>query len=217
MNLEMQVNKTQAGIYTVTYGYKVAPLDVQEMSFAAKGLDLVSPARLGFLKAKDSGIFNPYSRTNADVIYDDRKDGQVVIVPDGAISTIVGIFNLVDAHRKGTEYIIPKHQKGWVYAMVDEMLKNGIAFTVPHGLTQVSTSQFGNTDLTSRLFSNHSLGIEAQEYGDWLQSKGRNVNLPIPNQQFYILVYPKYTQRGYLWRITRILFPTLTLTGAWML
>ncbi|HLC65989.1 MAG TPA: hypothetical protein VJI46_07765 [Candidatus Nanoarchaeia archaeon] len=48
-NLEMQVNKTQAGIFTVTYGYKEAPLDVQEASFAVHGLHMISPAELGFL------------------------------------------------------------------------------------------------------------------------------------------------------------------------
>jgi hypothetical protein len=175
-NLEIQVNKTQAGLYTVTYGRKEAPLDVQEAAFAANGLNLVSPTQDAFLRVKESqGIFKPYSRTSADVFYDDRNN-HAVIVPGGAISRLVGTANLVDAHRQGREYAIPKSQRDLVYAMVDEMLENGIAFVAPGGQTAVETSQFGKNDLTSRLFSDKSLGIEAQEYGDWLQSQGGKVN-----------------------------------------
>ncbi|MEK6947304.1 MAG: hypothetical protein AABX32_06880 [Nanoarchaeota archaeon] len=175
-NLEMQVNKTNAGLWTVTYGRKEAPLDIQEAAFAANGLSLVSPAQDAFLRVKENqGIFKPYSRTRADVFYDDRNN-QVIIVPGGAISRLVGTANLVDAHRQGREYVIPKNQRDLVYAMVDEMLKNGIAFTAPDGKTQVQTSEFGRNDLTSMLFSDKSLGIEAPEYGDWLQSQGKNVN-----------------------------------------
>ena len=175
-NLEMQVNRTNAGLYTVTYGLKEAPLDVQEAAFAANGIEIFSPAQLGFLRAKEGkGTFKPYSRTGADVLYDDRNN-QVVVVPDGAISRLVGIANLIDAHRQGIEYAIPKNQRDLVYAMVDEMLKSGIAFVAPHGQTGVQTSEFGKNDLTSRLFFDKGLGIEAQEYGDWLQSQGRNVN-----------------------------------------
>ena len=43
-NLEMKVNKTNAGLYTVTYGYKEAPLNVEEAAFAANGLEIISPA-----------------------------------------------------------------------------------------------------------------------------------------------------------------------------
>jgi len=184
-NLEMQVNKTNAGLFTVTYGRKEAPLNEQEAAFAANGLGLISPAELGFLRTKESqGIFKPYSRTSSDVFYDDRNN-QVVIVPDGAISKQVGIINLVDAHRQVREYVIPENQRDLVYAMVDEMLKSGIAFVAPHGLTEVQTSEFGKNDLTSRLFSDKGLGIEAQEYGDWLQSQGRNTNTFFMNEKNY--------------------------------
>jgi len=172
----MQVNKTHAGLYTVTYGYRKSPLDVQEAAFAANGLGMISPAELGFLRAQEGGdTFKPYSRTNADVFYDDRTN-QVVIVPDGAISKLVGIANLVDAHRQDREYVIPKNQRDLVYAMVDGMLNNGIAFIAPDGHTEVQTSKFGINDLTSRMFSDKGLGIEAQVYGDYLKSQGRTVN-----------------------------------------
>lgn len=174
--LEMQINKTNVGLYTITYGRKRATLNEQEAAFAANSLEIVSPAQLGFLRAKKSqGTFKPYSRTNADILYDDRTN-QVVIVPDRAISKLIGTANLVDAHRQGKEYHIPKNQRDLVYAMVDEMLKNGAAFTASDGLTPVATSDFGKNDLTSRLFSDKRLGIEAQEYGDWLQSQGKNLN-----------------------------------------
>lgn len=185
-NLEMQINKTNAGLYTLTYGRKEAPLDVQEMAFAANGLGIVSPAQIGFLRTNESqGIFKPYSRTNADVFYDDRDGGKVVIVSNGEISKRVGVFDLVDAHRQGNEYVIPKNQRDRVYDMVDEMLKNGIAFIVPDGRTTVQTSEFGKNDLTSRLFSDKRLGIEAQEYGDWLQSQKRNVNTFLMDDKDY--------------------------------
>lgn len=174
-NLEMQVSTTNVGLYIVTYGRKEAPLDVQEEVFAANGLGMVSPAQLGFLRAQGSkGIFNPYSRTSADVFYDDRID-QVVVVLDGAISKLVSIANLVGAHRQGKEYIIPPHQRDSVYARVDEMLRNGTALTANHGQTNVSTSEFGQTELTSKLFSDARLGIHAQDYGDWQKEQGRGI------------------------------------------
>jgi len=173
INLEMQVNKTPAGLYTVTYGRKEAPLDVQEAAFAANGLEIVSPAQFGFLRAQGpKGTFNPYSRTNADVVYDDRTN-QVVIVPNEAISKLVGIANLVDAHMQGKGYVIPENQRDVVYAIVDEMLRKGTAFTANHGQTNVSTSEFGQTKLTSNLFSDENLGIKAQDYGDWQKEQRR--------------------------------------------
>jgi len=175
-NLEMQVNKTNAGIYTVTYGRKEAPLDVQAAAFAANHLDIISPAQLGFLRAKEGkGTFNPYSRTVADVFYDDRDGTQVVIAPDGAISRSgqVSIADLVDAHRHGKEYVIPKDQRDLVYAMVDEMINKGIAVIANPGQTYVNTSDLVQVELTSNLFSDKSLGINAQDYANWLQSQGR--------------------------------------------
>jgi len=184
-SLEMQINKTQAGLYTVTYGRKEAPLDVQEAAFAANGLSLFSPAQIGFLRAKvGDGTFNPYSRTTADVLYDDRHD-QVVIVPDGAISKLVGIANIVDAHGQSKEYIIPNNQRDLVYAMVDEMLRKGTAFTANHGRTNVQTSAFGEDNLTSRLFSDERLGIKAQDYGDFLKDQKVNTQLITFNPHDY--------------------------------
>ena len=131
-NLEIQVNKTNAGLYTVMYSLKEAPLNEQETAFAANGIEIVSPAQIGFLKAKGGkGTFEPYSRTGADVFYDDRTD-KIVVVPNGAISKLVDTANLVDAHRQGKEYVIPKgDQRDLVYDRVDEMLKSGIAFVAP--------------------------------------------------------------------------------------
>ncbi len=172
-SLEMKVSTIEAGTHTVTYGFKEAPLDVQEATFAAKNLITISPAELGFLRANGSGIFDSYSRTSAEVFYDDRNN-KVIIVPGGAISKLVGIDKLVAGHEQGEEYAIPKDQKNQVYDMVDKMLREGTAFTVNYGKTVVSTSKFGETELTSKLFSDLILGIKAQDYGDWLKSKGRS-------------------------------------------
>ncbi len=173
-NLEMQVNRTQAGLYIVAYGRKEAPLDVQEAAFSLNNLSIVSPAQLGFLRAQESkGTFKPYSRTNADILYDDRNN-QVFIVPEGAISKLVGIANLVAAHKKGQEYVIPENQRELVYAVVDEMLKNGTAVVANHGESKINTADFGQTELTSKLFSDERLGIRAQDYGNWLSEQGKN-------------------------------------------
>ncbi len=160
-SLEMQVNKTQAGLYIVTYSREKAPLDVQEAAFAANRLEIVFPAQLGFLRAKeDKGTFKRFSRTNTDVLYDDRNN-YVIIVPDGAINKLVGIANLVQAHRQDEDYFIPKNQRDLVYAMVNEMLRKDTAFTANHGQTNVSTSEFEQTELTFKLFSDEALGIKA--------------------------------------------------------
>ena len=173
INLEMQVNKTPAGLYIVTYGRKEVPLNEQEAAFAVHDLHTVFPAELGFLRVQGpKGAFDPYSRTNADVFYDDRNN-KVVIVPNEAISEQVGIANLVDAHRQNKEYVIPKNQRDLVYAVVDEMLRKGTAFTANHGQTNIPVSELGQTELTSKLFSDVRLGIEAQNYGDWLEEQGR--------------------------------------------
>src|SRR3989344_5469136 len=171
-NLEMQVSKTRAGIFTVTYGRIEALLDVQEASFAANGLDLISPPQLGFLRAKEGkGTFMPYSRTSADVLYDDRNS-KVVVVPNEALSAQFGIANLVEAHRQAREYVIPKKQRDLVYAIADEMLRKGTAFTWSHGQTDIPVSEFGKTELTYKLFSDEGLGIKAQDYGDWQEEQG---------------------------------------------
>lgn len=180
LDLRLDVRTTRAGVYAVTFAYLSAPLGVQKAAFAVHNLQLVSPAKLGFLRAtqkEGDTTFNSYIRTNADVFYDDRNDGQVVIVPNEAISRFVGIAHLVAAHRAGKEYIIPETQtqRDLVYAMIDGMLKNGTAVAVQHGTTQVATSEFGATDLTAKLFSDARLGIQAQEYGDLLQSQGQRV------------------------------------------
>ena len=176
-NLEMQVTKTNAGLWTVTYGRKEAPLDVQEAAFAANGIEIVSPAQLGFLRHKGGKcIFEPYSRTSADVLNDvyDGRDNRVVIVPNRELSNIFGIHNLVTAHRQNKEYVLPEDQRDLIYAMVDEMIKKGIAITAKFGQTDIPISDFGQTGLTSNLFSDERLGIKAQDYGDWLKEQGRS-------------------------------------------
>ena len=187
VNLTVDVKTTKAGLYTVTFCYTQAPLDIQEASFAADGLKIVSPAQLGFLRAKvKDGEFNMYSRTDADVFYDDRTP-QAVIVPKGAMRNLVGIASLVDAHRQGKECVVPKGQRELAYALIDEMLGNGIAFTAPYGRTDVQTSDFGQHDVTSRLFTDKSLGIKAQDYGDFLAKQERKVQSLFFDDKAYAL------------------------------
>jgi len=172
LNLEMQISTIQAGLYAVSYGSIKSPLNIQEAAFVANSLELVSPAQLGFLRTQEGkGAFNEFSRTSADVFYDDRASQKVVIVPNRVISRLIGSNNLVAAHAQNKEYIISKPQRELVYGVVDEMLIKGIAFVAEHGESVVSTSNFGQTELAYNLFSDERLGIKAQDYGDWLKTK----------------------------------------------
>ncbi len=193
-NLELQVKKTEVGLFIVAYSYNKAPLDVQEAAFAANNLDMISPAQLGFLRAEgDKDAFNPYSRTSAYVLYIDNR---VVVVPDEAISKRV-VADLVGAHRQGREYVVPKNQRDSVYAVADEMLRKGAAFTARHGQTMVGTSEFGQTESTSKLFSDEGFGIKAQKYGDWLKEQGRNTQ----SMFFDTADYAKSQKGPYLTRL----------------
>ena len=177
-SLEMKANTTRAGSYTVTYSYIKAPLDVQEATSTSWGFEIVSPAQFGFLHAtqpKGVATFNVYSRTSTDVFYDDRGDLQVVILPDRAISKHVNLADLVAAHRRSREYAIPGDQRYQVYGIVDEMLGKGTAFATHHGTMDVKTSELGQVELLSKLFSDERLGIRAQDYGNWLHHQRQRV------------------------------------------
>ena len=181
IKLQPQVAQTKDGLYAVTYARLSAPLNVQEAVFAAHGIHIVSSAELGYLRAGiDDSPFTLHSRTGTGVFYDDRN-GNAVIVPDEAISKQVGIANLVYAHAEDTECVVPKDQRELVYAMVDEMLKNGRAFATEAFATEqeihrIDTSRFGEDGLTGIMFSNHSLGIRAENYGAWLRgAQGINI------------------------------------------
>ena len=153
-----------------------APVDFLERHFEERNLDFVSPAQLGFLRAKDfspdlSETIGP-SVTNTDVFYD--GGGRIILMPDGAITKLTGLVDLVNTHKQWKEYVIPENQRGAVYSLVEEMLRKGTAFCTSNGTTSVETSEFGLDELTSRLFADERLGIKAQEYGRWLKMFGIN-------------------------------------------
>ena len=175
---KVKINKTRAGVYSVTYSKVEAPLNLQQEAFADHGLRMISPAQLGFVRASQltsqlGGVisFNGYSRTNADVFYDDRDDSKVIVVPDDALSKQL-TSELVYCHKRNRECIIPESKREQFYNAVDTMLKSDTAFEAPHGITKISTSAFGQDKLASRLFSDESLEIKAQDYGEWLKSWG---------------------------------------------
>lgn len=175
-NLEVRVETIDVGGYRVRYLYIEAPLDVQEAAFADSDLKMVSPALLGYLRARSPlGVitFDRSSRTNTEVIHDDRDGGRVVVVPDSAISKVVGVAPLVDAHRQNREYVIPIEQRSEVYAIVDEMLRSDTAFVAPYGQQDISTKNFRQNPVASQLYGDQTLGFDAGVYGDWLQSQNR--------------------------------------------
>src|SRR3989338_443670 len=141
INLQPQVAQTKDGLYAVTYASLVAPLNVQEAAFAAHDLHTVSPAELGYLRAniRDSP-FMPYSRTDMDIFYDSRDGGKVVLARGRALGQLF-LSDLVNAHRKGKEFIIPENERELVYGTVDAMLKNGRAFATKHGEHTIDASR----------------------------------------------------------------------------
>ena len=169
--LEIRLNQTQAGIYNVTYGRIDAPLDVQEATFAENNLSMVSPAQFGYLIASQNegdDTLPVYSKTSYDVFYDDRDGHRVVIVPDGAISKIVGAGTICETHKRFNDVIIPIYNRTAVYDAVDQMIKKGSAFCTSHGKIVIQTSDLADDELTSRLLSDNRLGIKTQFYRDFL-------------------------------------------------
>lgn len=182
LNLQLDIKKTNAGVFAVTYGYLGAPfsidapLNIQEAAFVANGLEIVSPAQLGFLRVNvPDDTFNPFSRSCAEVLYDDRDGRKVIVLPNGGISRLVGIDSLAASHGANREYVIPENQRGLIYDLVDEALKNGTVVRAHYGQKDVSTARFGEEELTSRLYSSGLFGFKANDLGDWLQSKGRDI------------------------------------------
>lgn len=172
-NIEAQVTKIPAVIYQVTWRYEQAPLDEQVRSFASDGLKVISPSQLAFAQTYiGNGTFEYSSRTTGDVFYDARNN-KFVIFPEGTIRDLVGIVNIVDAHKQGKEYVIPQNQRDRMYAIADKMLKKGTAVAVNPGQTNVDTSKFGEVELTDILYYNRGMGFEAGTYGQFLKDEKR--------------------------------------------
>ncbi len=177
LKLELKEARTKDGVLVVTYDYKEAPANVQEAAFLANGLDNIFPAEMAFLRVNVVGdIFAPYSRTGGEAFYDDRDDGRVVVLPRGGISRIVGIENIVAAHRGGREFVIPNKQREPVYGLVDECLENGVAVRANYGKNTVATDRFGEEELTEKLYSDKRLGFKAGDYGRWLGEREKKVH-----------------------------------------
>ncbi|MFH1053602.1 MAG: hypothetical protein V1740_04275 [Candidatus Woesearchaeota archaeon] len=166
--LQLKEARTRDGLFIVTYTYVQGPADVQDLAFAAAGLDTISPAVKGMLMAGvDDNIFTPYSRTDIDVFYDDRGSGRVVLARGKPISQLF-LSDMVDAHKHGREFVIPENMRDAVYDATDTMLGNGKAVAVDYGTHQTLSSRLGNEGLTSFMYGDPSLGIDAQTFGDWL-------------------------------------------------
>lgn len=169
--LQLQEARTRDGLYTVTYAFSQGPLDVQELAFAANGLHILSPAEKGFLIAGvNDSPFTPYSRTNMDVFYDKRDQGKVVLARGKPISQLF-LSDLVDAHRNGREFVVPKEMRDYVYDAIDTMLNNGMAFATTHGTHTTPTDRLGEEGVTSFMYSDPLLGIKAEEFGAWLAER----------------------------------------------
>ena len=175
----VRTNTIMAGSYNVTFIHNTSTLNIQEAVFASNGLEMVSPAQLGFLRATNHPAFNQSSTTNADVFYDDRDNTKIVVVKGSNISKEIGLDNLVKSWGAGKECFIPESKTSYVYDMVDTMLREGTAFVVPYITIRLYTNSFEKNELTEKLFTDRILGIKAQDYGDWLASQGKII------QSFY--------------------------------
>lgn len=213
LELELKEALTKDGVWVVTYDYKKAPADVQEAAFVAHGLSYISPAELAFLRVNVEGdTFAPYSRTCGEAFVDDRDDGKVVVLPRGGISRIVGIANIVAAHKTGREFVIPESyfpggQREQVYGLVDECLRNGSAVCVRDETNTVATDKFGEEELTEKLYSDERLGVKAEDYGRWLRERGIKVhNLFIDDVNYARQQGGPYINRVRLWDASNSFF-----------
>ncbi len=181
LDLELQTDRTKDGLYAVTYAYFKAPLNMQEAAFDAAGLHMVSPAELGYLRHTISGDnpFFKYSRTNTDVFIDlrDKANPRVVLLPGEVLSNQF-LSDLVEAHQRYEEFVVPKNRINLAYDIVDnydivdKMVDNGTAIVTTHGTHSVPSSQLGQNNLTNPLFSDSQLGIRAEDYGTLLIGRG---------------------------------------------
>lgn len=196
MQLELKEAKTRDGLYTVTYAYLQRPADVQDLSFAANGLDTISPAIKGMLMAGvDNSPFTPYSRTDMDVFNDDRDGGKVVLARGKPISQLF-LSDIVGAHRNRREFVIPENMRETVYGAVDTMLVNGGAFATDYGTHETPSARLGEEGFTNFMYSDPSLGIVAQTFGDWLAER-RDTHTTFLDS----LDYAKSQQGPYLTRL----------------
>ncbi len=175
LDLELQTDRTKDGLYAVTYAYFEAPLNVQKTAFDAAGLHMVSPAELGYLRHAISGNnpFLKYSRTNTDVFNDlrDRAHLRVVLLP-GEVLSHQFLSDLIEAHQRDVEFVVPQNRIGLAYDIVDTMVANGKAIVTTHETHSVPSPQLGQNNLTNPLFSGSQLGIMAEDYGTLLTGMG---------------------------------------------
>ena len=195
----VRTNTIMAGLYNVAFIYNTSTLNIQEAVFASNGLEMVSPAQLGFLRANNHPAFNRNSTTNADVFYDDRDNAKIVVVKGGNISKEIGLDNLVKSWGIGKECFIPKSKTSYVYDMVDTMLREGTAFVVPYRTIRLNTDSFEENELTEKLFTDKILGIKAQDYGDWLESQGKMIqSLYFDSEKFHKSQKYPYLKKLYI-------------------
>jgi hypothetical protein len=167
-NLELKEVRTRDGLYVVTYGHLKRPVDVQVLTFAANGLDTISPAEKGMLMAGiDKSPFTLDSMTSMDVFYDKRDGGKVVLARGMPISQLF-LSDLVAAHRQGREFVVPEDMRCNVYDAIDTMLKKGSAFAANYGTLTTPANRLGEEGVTNFIYSDPSLGIAAKTFGDWL-------------------------------------------------
>lgn len=169
MSFQLKTVQTKDGL-SITYADLKAALDVQEEEFAAKGLHIPSPAEKAYLMMHfEEKLFLGWSRTNMDVFYDDRDGRRVILAKRSPISQLF-LSDMVNAHSQKREFTIPNDKREQVYSKIDTMLGDGSAFSTSHGHHAINTMRFGKSELTEFIFSDPSLGINAADYGKWLQN-----------------------------------------------
>lgn len=192
MSLELitQEARTKDGLWVITYAYPELPLDQQEAAFAAAGLETISPAQVGYFRHAIAGDnpFVKYSRTNMEVFYDTRDAKlKVVLLSGSPLKRLVGNLALTKAHRNGTDFVIPKKQRGIVYDLVDTTTKASRAFVTTGGVYEIPTSDFDKHDITCFMYTDDRLGAKPQNFGDWLNGKGRKTHYISLDNQGYAL------------------------------
>ena len=173
-HLDIKEGKTTDKRFSVSYAYVRAPFDEQMIAMTASGLSVVSSAIKGYLFSDKNfrDAFSPYSRTNMDAL-DIPESGEVAFVKRGIISNLVGIQNIVDAHRRGNPFMIQGAKdtkvRDRLYGLVKSLEKKRLVFRMPGGNRSYYTTKFGEGALEF-IFSDDDLRINAEDYGAVLKT-----------------------------------------------
>ena len=142
-NLKKGNDTILRGKFDVEYASLKAPFDVQNLMFNASGFSFVSPAQLGAMRVgKGQNDYSmDWARTNMDALYLPEKK-KIVLIKGGPLgsryakelvsSQSSGLSSCLSGHSSTSikQFVIPKKDRGIVYALVEYCKKFGGALEI---------------------------------------------------------------------------------------